>query len=414
MSGYGKHYDVVIAGGGMVGMALANALGQAQLSVAVIEKYGEPELNDAERQFQPRVSAINLSSERLLRHLGAWQRISADRLSAYKQMNVWDGAGSGKLEFSTETVESEHLGHIIENDRINAALWQQARTHANIDLIEFEEILSWRTENLTVIAQTKSGEQLSCQLLVGSEGKLSPVRKQTAIRSQQWSYQQTAIVTTVRHAMAHQQTARQVFLDTGPLAFLPLPGKEQQLCSIVWSANTDRADQLMQLSDEQFSRALGQALEHDLGDIQQVERRHAFPLSAFQAQSYFNGPVAILGDAAHVIHPLAGLGVNLGFLDAATLASEITRAYERKIPIADAHVLRRYQRQRQSHNYAVAALMETLKRLFNTSQPALTLLRNAGMSWINQSPLAKRPLILAAQGDFGVPLPPLCQPISVN
>lgn len=404
-------HDAIIAGGGMVGLALAVAAARSGLRVAVLEKnrFSTPEPEAG--HYSARVSAINHASERLLKNLGAWDHIPANRLSPYHDMAVWDGLGTGQLAFSADDVQTTHLGHIIENRFIVNALLEAARSHAGIDLFTEETVTDWQQHDHGIEVRTSLQQSLSAAVLVGSEGKFSPIRERADIDTWQWDYHHIALVTTVRHEHRHQRTASQVFLETGPLAFLPLKDSEdsEQYSSVVWSVQSDQADALMALTDDEFSQRLTQAFEERYGSILAVDPRQAFPLQAQQARRYHDGRVVIVGDAAHTVHPLAGLGVNLGFLDAATLADCWDNTFRQQGDIGHEFTQRRYQRQRQSHNLAVAALMEALKRGFGTQAPLPLLARNTGLQFINRHPILKRPLILGALGDTGVPLPPLCQ-----
>lgn len=406
-----KSHNIVIVGGGMVGLSAAIACAQNGLKVAIIEKNPAEKVASEANNYSPRVSAINHASQRFLKNIGAWKHLPLKRIQPYSAMSVWDSLGSGEILFDAQTVQKSHIGHIIENAFIVDALWQRVHTLANIDLYLGQTIESWTQNDKTVNIVLSNAETLSAEVLIGCEGKNSVIREQSGIKKWQWDYQHTAVVTTVKHQQRHGEIARQVFLDTGPLAFLPLANedKQQQYSSIVWSAKTAQAEKILSYTDDEFSRAINQAFEHKLGPILEVNPRFSFPLTAHQSQTYFQGRAILLGDAAHAIHPLAGLGVNLGFLDAATLAQELSNAYQNKIDIAHPHTLRRFQRQRQSHNLAVAALMETFKRLYDTQAAVPVLARNIGMNVLNSSILMKRPIISAALGDFSTPLPELCR-----
>ncbi len=401
--------DVIISGAGMVGLALAIAAHKAGLSVTLIEQGKAVIAVDEADVFSPRVSALNLASEHLLRNLGAWDLIPTHRKTPYRDMRVWDGLGQGEIHFDANSVQKPHLGHIVENNFICDALWQVAYAAPGIDILTEDSIQHWQQDGNLVHVETQQGAILQGSVLVGSEGKQSPVRKLANIDLWQWDYHHTAIVTTVRHTKPHQQCAHQVFLESGPLAFLPLTSGSAHVSSIVWSAKTEEADRLMTLDDTAFMAALSNRTEGRLGDMTQIDSRFAFPLTAQQAKTYRDGRVVIVGDAAHTIHPLAGLGVNLGFLDAAVLADVWQRAKQKKTDIGHEFTLRRFQRQRQAHNLAVGGLMEGLKRLFDTQMALPVILRNTGLKWVDQSALLKRPLVMGALGEAGVYLPPLCR-----
>lgn len=411
MTNHPQTHDIIISGAGMVGLSLALACARQGIKVALIEKNTPTPASLQPGHFSPRVSAINHASERFLRSLDAWQSLPQERLCHYNEMYVWDGLGSAELCFNAAEVQASHLGHIIENNLIVDALWQGIYQHQNVDLYLSKQIHSLEQFNDYARVQLTSNEELTASLIIGAEGKMSPVRALAGIDTHAWDYHHTAIVTTVTHEHEHHHCARQVFLDSGPLAFLPLSDELGLLnkSSIVWSVKTERAKALLSLNDDDFCSQLDHAFEHKLGNIQAVDTRFSFPLTAHQTTATFHNRVVIIGDAAHSIHPLAGLGVNLGFLDAATLAQELTRAQEKQIDFAHPHLLRRYQRSRKSHTWAVTGLMEALKRGFDTQQSLPVLARNAGMSLLNKHSLAKRPFILAALGDIGSPLPKSCQ-----
>lgn len=409
-------HDVIISGGGMVGLATAIGLSQAGLRVAVLEKQPYDETPAQPDTFSARVSAINHSSEHLLRNLGAWEKIPNERRSVYRDMRVWDGLGTGTIDFSADDVQAGHLGHIIENRHIVLALLSVARTQPSLDLFSEETLTDWSQNDRQVSVSTSLGQRLSAPLLVGSEGKGSPVREQSGIDLWQWQYDQTALVTTVQHEHAHEATAQQVFLADGPLAFLPLQDIDQlqTFSSIVWSVPPQRAEHLLALSQQSFCRVLGEAFEHRLGKVISADTRASFPLQAQQAKHYFDGRVTVIGDAAHTIHPLAGLGVNLGFLDAGALIDAVVEAHRKQTDIGHAFTLRRFQRSRQSHNLAIAGLMESLKRGFTTQAPLPVLVRNTGLNLLNRISLLKRPLVQGALGDLGPALPSLCRPVTGN
>jgi len=404
-------HDIIISGGGMVGLSLAAACAKYGLRVALIEKNTPTGTDPNAKKYSPRVSAINHASERFLTNIGAWQHIPSNRMSAYSGMHVWDGLGQGAIDFNAHSVQQGHLGHIIENCFITDALWQTVNGDSNIDVVTSDTITNWHQDDKKVQIETEQGLSFCSQILVASEGKHSPIREATNIESWQWPYDHTAIVATVRHQKKHNKTAQQVFLDSGPLAFLPLESNnpEQQYSSIVWSVKSSQAQAILDMPDSDFLKALNSSFENRLGDLEKTDPRFSFPLSAQQAKTYFDNRVVILGDSAHTIHPLAGLGVNLGFLDAATLADSWQKASAKKTDLSHRFVLSGYQRQRQVHNLAVAGLMEGLKRLFDTQSAIPVLLRNTGLSIVNSNPILKRPFVLGALGDMGTALPDLCR-----
>jgi 2-octaprenylphenol hydroxylase len=258
------------------------------------------------------------------------------------------------------------------------------------------------------------GTQVRPRLLIGADGAQSRVRDQLGFRCRTWAYDQCAIVTTVTSAKPHSDVARQVFLETGPLAFLPLrPTTEARhscISSIVWSLDTTEAKKMMALDDTAFRAQLARAFEYRLGDIVASDRRFSFPLTQNHAVDYVLPGVALIGDAAHTIHPLAGQGINLGFLDAAVLAEEILQAHSNNgLSIDDFSVLRKYQRRRKPHNLMLMSAMEGFKRLFGLDVPPVRIARNLGLSFFNRHSFIKQEIMQRAMGLHG-DLPALAQP----
>lgn len=394
------HYDAVIVGGGMVGLSLAVAGADQGLEIALIEPHRSAPVVPQSGQFAPRVSAISPHNRQWLTELGAWQLIPATRLGRYNRMQVWDGQGQGAIDFDAAEVGADDLGQIVENHWITQALWQRVESLPAISVYLGNRLHQWQVQTQGVALELDDGSRFQAAVLAGCDGRFSSIRDQAGFASRQWSYDQTALVTSIRHSARHRQTARQVFLDSGPLAFLPLADEDasEQWSSIVWSADTERADRLFALNDADFLTALNRASEGCLGTIEQADPRFRFPLTQLHSLDYIQHRLVLLGDAAHAIHPLAGQGVNLGFRDAAVLAQEWGRARRLRLSPGDNAVLRRYQRRRQTHNLTTMAAMEGFKRLFGSHHPAAVLARNLGLSGLQRHAWAKRPFIEAAIG----------------
>ncbi|PTY39007.1 hypothetical protein BGP77_09655 [Saccharospirillum sp. MSK14-1] len=393
-------YDAVIIGGGMVGLSLAVASAEQGLEVALIESHRSEPVVPQAGQFAPRVSAISPRNRQWLSQLNAWQHIPADRIGRYTKMHVWDGQGQGAIDFDAAEIGADDLGQIVENHWITQALWQRVEALPAITVYLGNRLHEWQREGNSVAVELDDGTRFQAAVIAGCDGKFSSLRDQAGFTTREWSYGQTALVTSIRHSKRHHQTARQVFLDSGPLAFLPLSdeGAEQQWSSIVWSADTERAEQLFALEDADFLTALNRASEGCLGKIELTDPRFKFPLAQMHSLDYIQDRLVLLGDAAHAIHPLAGQGVNLGFRDADVLAQEWGRAKRLHLSPGESAVLRRYQRRRQTHNLTTMAAMEGFKRLFGSDHPAAVLTRNLGLSGLQRLPWAKRPFIEAAIG----------------
>ncbi len=401
-------YDLVIAGGGMVGASLALALADTSLRIAVLDSQDltkRHSFNPRPGEFEPRVSAITHASQTFLNDLGVWSAIKSRRCCPYSEMHVWDADGTGAIHFSAQEVHAEALGHIVENAVLLAALYEQLTKASNVTLLSKVTLSGVDKGSDAVSVIVEGGRRISARLLVAADGANSRVRTMAGFNTKEWDYEHHAIVTTVRTELPHQATAIQRFMDAGVLAFLPLQEDEtdQQSCSIVWSVLPDFAETLMAKSDAEFALVLQGAIESRLGKIEHVAKRFSFPLRQRHATDYVQAHIALIGDAAHTIHPLAGQGVNLGLLDAKVLAQEIRRAHDRQLSIGELRVLQRYQRARKGHNLGMMWVMEGFKRLFADQALPIRWLRNVGMSGLNQSEMLKRQIMRSAMGlDEGV------------
>ncbi|MGI2039801.1 FAD-dependent oxidoreductase [Shewanella frigidimarina] len=402
-----KTYDVAIVGGGMVGLATAIGLANADLNVVVIDAgttqavSGEPKL---------RVSAINKASQQLLENLGAWQYLDDNRVSPYQKMSVWDKDGLGKIEFDAHSISEAYLGSIIENDAISYALAKRASEISNITHIEnqrLERVAFGEREAWLTLA---NGDNVSAAVVVAADGANSWVRQQCSIPLTFWDYGHHAIVATVRTELAHDATARQAFLPGGPLAMLPL--YDDNLCSIVWSVSPDQAEQLLALDDIEFGKALTAALDGRLGMCQVISERQSFPLRMRYARHFARHRLVLAGDAAHTIHPLAGQGVNLGFLDAASIIDTFTELHQQGKDLGEYSHLRALERWRKAEAMEMIATMEGFKRLFAGSNPLKKAMRDIGLTLVDNVAGLKTVFIKQAMGNK-MTLPKLCrEPIS--
>ncbi|MBR9727997.1 FAD-dependent oxidoreductase [Shewanella intestini] len=396
-------YDVAIIGGGMVGLATAIGLAQADMSVVVIDANtieaatGDPKL---------RVSAINQASQQLLSNLGAWQYIDTDRIGPYQKMAVWTKDGLGKINFDANSINQPTLGTIIENQAINYALAQRASEFDNITHIQGQRLERAAFGEREAWLTLASGDNVSAALVVGADGANSWVRQQCQIPLTFWDYGHHAIVATVRTEVRHDKTARQAFLPDGPLAMLPL--YEDNLSSIVWSVSPAQAEQLLALDDNEFNKALTCAFESRLGLCEVVSERHAFPLRMRYARHFARHRLVLAGDAAHTIHPLAGQGVNLGFLDAASIVQMVAELHENGKDVGDYRHLRALERWRKADAMEMIAAMEGFKRLFAGTNPLKNTLLNVGLSLLDNVASLKTVFIKQAMGNKAS-LPKLCQ-----
>jgi 2-octaprenylphenol hydroxylase len=380
-----KHYDIIIVGGGMVGNALACALDSSinnnRFSIALIETKA-PDDNWPSDSFDLRVSAITRASQNFLDGLGVWQAITDERATPYQDMHVWDAGGDGSIHFDCADIGEANLGHIIENRVINKALRDHANGIDNLDIYCPATPTQLLLDNHCAKLELDNGIVLSTDLLVGADGGQSWVRQQANISVTTRDYQQTAVVANVTTERPHQHTAWQRFLPTGPLAFLPLSDgtdTSNNISSIVWSTTAAEAARLCALDEIRFNEELAIAFDEKLGKILSSGPRANFPIKGQHASHYVKPHLALIGDAAHTIHPLAGQGVNLGFADAQCLAETLLTAHATRKNIGNLKTLRRYERSRRGDNLVMLEAMGVFKQLFSNNAPGLRELRNAGL-----------------------------------
>lgn len=392
--------DIAIVGGGMVGLAVACGLQGSGLRVAVIEQ-AEPQAVDPTSAPQLRVSAINAASEKLLAKLGVWDDIVALRASRYHGMEVWDRDSFGRIAFDDKSLGFSHLGHIIENGVIHRALWQKAQQLKAVTLHAPAELQQVAWGENEVFLTLKDGNMLTAKLVVGADGANSWLRNKADIPMTSWDYRHHALVATIRTAEPHGGVARQAFHNEGILAFLPL--SDPHLCSIVWSLSPQQAEQMQQAEVADFNQALNVAFDNRLGLCQLESERRVFPLTGRYARQFAAHRLALVGDAAHTIHPLAGQGVNLGFMDAAELINEVRRLHAQGKDFGQYLYLRRYERSRKHSAALMLAGMQGFRELFAGSNPAKKLLRDIGLKLADTLPGVKPQLIRQAMGLSSLP-----------
>ena len=373
------NYDVAIIGAGMVGATLASLLSRSGFSVALVEA-SEPQAFDANAEVGLRVSAISPGSTAILEQAGAWKQVSSQRHRAYRRMQVEDGHESEPLLFDAPVFNLERLGTIVENDLLQWSLWQLVSAGGLVDIYcpdQLETIEFLEHQNYLSLS---SGQQIKARLLVGADGARSRVRKAVGIGQDQYVYNQSGVVAVAGKQKPNPGVAWQRFLATGPLAFLPL---EDGRSSIVWSVPTLEANRLMSLDTEAFCAELDEASQGWLGKIESCGPRAAFPLSMRLSECYAAKRTILVGDAAHVVHPLAGQGVNLGLADIATLAEILIGERQAGSDIGSMTVLKTYDRNRRSESQAMAFGMHAIRGLYAIE--ALSPLRKVGSALVKRS-----------------------------
>ena len=392
-----QHADVLIIGGGMVGMALACVLAKQGFEVQVVEEQ-QPKPFDPTQALDLRVSAVSLASQNVLEAAGAWAHVLAMRATPFRRMRVWDAAGLGDTRFDSREIGEPFLGHIVENRILQLALWQAAEGLDGMQIHCPAQLDGLSIHAHGVVAQLSDGTSVQAKLVVGADGAHSRVRDVAHIGVTSWDYDVEALVTTVKTQAPQQDITWQRFTPSGPQALLPLPG---HYASLVWYHAPDEVARLLALDEADFLIELLRSFPRELGAIEALVGRGSFKLTRRHAQTYVKPRLVLAGDAAHTIHPLAGQGVNLGFMDVAALAESLIAARSGNQDIGALHVLQGYERQRRGENLLMQSTMDGLHHLFKPAHGVAPLLRGALLRLANDLPLLKRMLTRRATGRAG-------------
>ncbi len=387
-------YDIAIVGGGMVGSTLACCLADSGLKVVVLEAARPPAFS-AEQPPDLRVSALSMASKHILESVGAWHKVTDKRFCPFRTMRVWEAVGN--TEFRAEDIGESELGYIVENRLLQLALLEHIEAVGNIELrcpVTTQRIIY--KEEASII-QLEDG-QIQARLIIGADGANSQVRQAARIGVSSWDYKQHAMVLNVETAYGQQDITWQRFRPSGPQAFLPLVGTYG---SLVWYNSPDEVARLKSLSDDALLEQLLVAFPSCLGKIKRILQRGSFPLKRQHALDYVKPGVALIGDSAHTINPLAGQGVNIGLLDAAALAEVIVDAHSAGRDFASLPVLKQYEKRRKMDNLLMMTAMDAFYRVFSNDFRPVKLLRNLGLGLADKFGPAKHRIIRHAMGLEG-------------
>jgi 2-octaprenyl-6-methoxyphenol hydroxylase len=394
-------FDVIIAGGGLVGLTLGHALAAGGLSTLVVDR--ESPAVAAADAFDGRASAIAWGSARALQALGLWDLV-APQACPILDIRVSDGPSRLFLHYDHRDVGDRPLGFILENRFLRRALLARLPESPRLTLNAPAEVERIESSDASVTARLGDGRTIVASLVVAADGRNSPLREAAGIGVVTWPYAQTGIVATVAHERPHRNVAHERFLPAGPFALLPLPGTPEapHRSSIVWTERAELAEHVLGLDDDGFNAAMTRRFGDTSGALRILGRRWAYPLSLMHAERYVDRRLALVGDAAHGIHPIAGQGLNLGLRDVAALADVLVDARRLGLDIGQADVLERYQRWRRFDAMALIAVTDGLNRLFTNDLAPVRFVRDLGLATVDALPALKRVFMHHAMGTLGI------------
>lgn len=386
--------DVIILGGGIVGLTMANLLAKnTALKITIVDV--KLELSDwDECNYDLRCSAINRATQNVFKHIGIWQELQNTRFGVYEKMVVWQDQQRNQIDFNAYECNEVNLGHIIENRLIQRALLHKLKAYQNVHLIY--GVASKLEQHADYMSIDVAEQQLNAKLIIGADGANSWLRSTIGIQCYTSDYKQLALVASIKSDLPHSNTAWQKFTATGTIAFLPLD--KGNMSSLVWAADTASMQQMLVADPADFCRVLAAEFNHKLGELELIGQRAGFPLKLLHAHSYTAPRVALVGDAAHVVHPLAGQGLNLGIMDAAALSEIIQQAIAQKRDFGSVTVLRKYERWRKGYNMSMMGVFDLFNRTFTRQSAWLQTISNSSIHLLNSMHIVKRSMANFAMG----------------
>ncbi len=396
--------SVAIVGGGMVGLVLAALCAKQQMDVAIIE-LNPPNLTWSSDEWTGRVSAVNAVSQQLLKTLDIWHKLPVSAVAPLRKLDVWDTLSKGAIQFDSVSVGKAMLGAIVENRALVKVLWETLQQHQCVKFYSPAQVAKITVQSQQVEIKLVDQGAIKASCVVGADGAHSWLRQHLKFHIIEKPYNHHAIIGVVKTQHPHQFTGWQAFLPDGVLALLPL-GDDVYHCAMVWSCEALKANRLMRNDDHAFEQQINDDFGDKLGRIQCETERAMIPLTMRRVKNMVQSRVALIGDAAHTIHPLAGQGVNLGFMDAAYLAQCFHDAAKKSRDIGHITTLRRFERARKSENDLMQAAMCGFKEIFALQSPFVVPLRSAGLSFTNRIPILKNTFIEFAMG-YGTEIPAL-------
>ena len=394
----GHDYDVLIAGGGLVGASLACALGHQPIRIGMIDAF--PFGSTAQSSYDDRSVALAYGARRIFEGVGLWPALAAVA-TPIKKIHISDRGHFGVTRLDASTTGHEALGYVIENRQLGEVFSATIPTLANVDLICPAQLLGITITATDVQARIRQGETLrmvTARLIVGADGGQSIVRKFAGIGSTSWDYGQSAVIANITPAVPHHHIAYERFTSDGPLALLPMSGNR---CSLVWTLRKEQVSAVLELDDKAFLSRLQHCFGYRLGRFSKAGRRHAYALTLVCAREHVRSRVALIGNAAHTLHPVAGQGFNLGLRDVAVLAEILARAVARGADPGDVSVLRKYQDWRHRDQLSVTAFTDGVARIFSTAFAPLVMARDFGLVAMDIVPPLKRGLLRRTMGLAG-------------